>query len=162
MKSLFKQKQNVTKSKQNVSLTSRGFIMNALDKIHKKWATWMNKKMAGLPINNQLILLAGFVLGTSIYSVYLIGEAIHGRPASMARISPIRKPVFIDHPHSKAPVYPIISKEEFEKINLFKNYMDSLRKSVNGRSLYDRIISERPGLTDSIQLIENLYFSTLK
>jgi len=35
--------------------------------------------------------------------------------------------------------------------------MDSLARSPSGKILYDSIISQRPGLMDSVRFIENYY-----
>ena len=51
----------------------------------------------------------------------------------------------------------IISKEEYEDIQAFKLYMDSLQSSSKGKVLYDSIMQARPQLMDSIHLVENMY-----
>ena len=56
----------------------------------------------------------------------------------------------------------IISKEEYEHIQSFKIYMDSLRISSKGKVLFDSIMQARPQLMDSIQLVENVYQSQSK
>src|SRR5687767_12182579 len=48
------------------------------------------------------------------------------------------------------------------RINSFKKYMDSLSKSSQARLVYDSILKARPGLMDSIQIIEEIYYSQSK
>ncbi|MCW3106875.1 MAG: hypothetical protein JWQ09_1381, partial [Segetibacter sp.] len=52
-----------------------------------------------------------------------------------------------------------ISKKEFEKIKKFKSYLDSLTKSKSGKRIHDSITANRPGLIDSLSIVENLYQS---
>lgn len=56
----------------------------------------------------------------------------------------------------------IITKEEFKKIEHFKKYTDSLAGSPAGKEIYDSILISRPGLIDSIILLENIYHSQIK
>lgn len=56
----------------------------------------------------------------------------------------------------------IITKEEYKKIEHFKNYMDSLAGSASGKKVYNCILTGRPGLIDSIILLENIYQSKIK
>lgn len=56
----------------------------------------------------------------------------------------------------------IVAKEEYEKIQRFRQYMDSLERSPSGKKLYNSILINRPGLLDSIILIENIYQSQIK
>ncbi|MGI8949953.1 MAG: hypothetical protein ACR2FN_00060 [Chitinophagaceae bacterium] len=55
----------------------------------------------------------------------------------------------------------IISNEEYRHFQQFKQKMDSLQLSSDGKILYDSIMQARPHLMDSINLIENLYQSQL-
>jgi hypothetical protein len=50
-----------------------------------------------------------------------------------------------------------ISKEEFQRIENFKSYLDSLAKTNAGKRIFDSIIANRPGLIDSLSIVENLY-----
>ena len=56
----------------------------------------------------------------------------------------------------------IITKEEYDKIQRFRKYMDSLPRSLSGKKLYESILINRPRLMDSIILIENIYQSQTK
>lgn len=56
----------------------------------------------------------------------------------------------------------IITKEEYKKIEHFRDYIDSLAVSPSGKKLYDSILISHPGLIDSIVLLENIYQSQIK
>lgn len=51
-----------------------------------------------------------------------------------------------------------MSKENYLKVHLFKEYMDSLARSATGKAVYDSILISRPGLMDSVRFIENNYY----
>jgi hypothetical protein len=40
--------------------------------------------------------------------------------------------------------------------------MDSLKSDITGKSVYDSLLRARPGLMDSIRLMENYYESNVK
>jgi hypothetical protein len=52
---------------------------------------------------------------------------------------------------------PSISEEEFGKIQKFKSYIDSLGRIKSGKRVFDSIMAKRPGLMDSLSVVENLY-----
>ncbi len=54
-----------------------------------------------------------------------------------------------------------ISEGENEKMQNFRNHMDSLAKTPSGKKMYDAILIDRPGLMDSVILIENIYQSQI-
>lgn len=51
----------------------------------------------------------------------------------------------------------LVDEDTWQKIQVFKQYMDSLRLSESKK--YDSIILSRPGLMDSIAMVEELYYS---
>lgn len=59
--------------------------------------------------------------------------------------------------HKRGPSYihPNITVKEYAALENFRNYMDSLRRNLN--PAYDSILSVRPGLMDSVQLLEDIY-----
>jgi len=50
-----------------------------------------------------------------------------------------------------------LSETEFDKIQNFKNYIDSLSKSTAGKKIKDSILKNRPLLMDSINQLEKLF-----
>lgn len=50
-----------------------------------------------------------------------------------------------------------VTKQEFNKVENFKNYLFQLRADSSGRKKFDSILKERPGLMDSINLFEKMY-----
>jgi hypothetical protein len=56
----------------------------------------------------------------------------------------------------------IVSKADYQGIIRFRGYMDSLTRSPAGKAAYDSIIFSRPGLLDSIRILEKIYQSQTK
>lgn len=50
-----------------------------------------------------------------------------------------------------------LSEKEFNKIENFKNYIDTLSNSTSGKKIKDSILQNRPLLMDSINQLEKLY-----
>lgn len=50
-----------------------------------------------------------------------------------------------------------VDEETWLQIKQFRNYMDSLKQKA--RNEYDSILQARPGLMDSVQMLEQIYLS---
>lgn len=53
--------------------------------------------------------------------------------------------------------YAAVTAAEYLKIKRFIHYMDSLSQNQQGKKVADSILASRPGLKDSVALIEKLY-----
>ena len=138
-------------------------IVHTCIRWQSKWTIWMQRKTERLSGKGKLIMLLIFVLLTGGYSIYLIGKSFSGNPTPSFLIISIKRPAHIQESGDEAEhINTVISKSEHEKIHRFKQYMDSLTRSSTGKVLYDSIITYRPGLMDSIQIIENIYQSQIK
>jgi hypothetical protein len=127
------------------------------------WAEWMQKKAEKLSGKGKLMVLLVFVLLAGGYSIYLIGRSFSENQTPSFSIISIKRPANIQETgdelkHTNA----ILSKSEYERIHQFRQYMDSLVVSASGKTLHDSIVALRPGLMDSIQVIENMYQSQIK
>lgn len=122
-------------------------------------AAWMQRKTQPLSVKVKVILLLLFCSLTSAYSICLISESLLGKPAlSSFKVTAIKKPGYTQlsgDEKLKAPL--VINEEEYQKVHQFRLYMDSLANSSSGRRFHDSILQHRPGLRDSIEIIENIY-----
>jgi len=57
---------------------------------------------------------------------------------------------------------PLLTPQDREHISRFKTYLDSLYRSEEGRAVYDSLLRERPGLLDSLRMIEDIFYSPSK
>jgi hypothetical protein len=132
-----------------------------------KWqsdlAVWMQKKTQKFSHRGKLVMLIAFVIITGGYCIHLTVRNFFENQKNSFSIIPINTPSNLSQTGDDSKMKSsIITKSEYEKIHGFTKYMDSLKHSVKGKSLYDGIIAGRPRLMDSVQYIEKLYQSQIK
>lgn len=121
------------------------------------WSKWMMKRTEKFSRRTWIVLLFLFVLSTSTYSVYLAVGANMEKDGILITVTPIKKPRYTTETGETDKEAAEVSEAEYRRIKRFRVYMDSLARSPSGKTLYDSINSHRPGLMDSLQLIENYY-----
>jgi hypothetical protein len=60
------------------------------------------------------------------------------------------------------PDEPFVPAREHQAILLFRHYLDSLQQTGNGRLTRDSILKQRPGLMDSLDMLERMYLMQSK
>ncbi|MBN9349269.1 MAG: hypothetical protein J0H55_01170 [Chitinophagaceae bacterium] len=126
------------------------------------WAKWMVKRTQKFSRRTWIMLLILFVLSTSAYSIYLAVSAITEKDGILITVTPIKKPRYTTETGETDKEAAEVSEAQYRRIKRFRVYMDSLARSPSGKILYDSINSHRPGLMDSLQLIEQLYQRKIK
>lgn len=132
-------------------------------RLQYKCANWLEHKTAHLSRKSWIIILFFFTVLTGGCSIYLIVNSLSGNTTKSIIVTPITKP-------TNAPPFKVkpmklnvaINTTEFEKIVRFRRYMDSLGRSPTGKKLHDSIVHYRPGLLDSITIVEHYYHSQFK
>lgn len=138
-------------------------IVAACIRLQQRWADFMQRYTERLSRNGKLILLSSFCLTAGSLSIYFIASSVTSRKASSFTVIHLKKPPYaINSADENTKSMVVVSKAEHEKIQHFRFYMDSLARSPSGKELYNSIISRRPGLMDSILLVENIYQSQSK
>jgi hypothetical protein len=123
------------------------FVLN----MQRKWAAWMQQQTERLSAKGKLFMLIIFCAITTTGSIALIYKSFSGRNPIHNDIGLIQIPVLPKQGKSGSP-----DKGITERINRFRNYMDSLAKDQNGIKTYDSILLAHPGLMDSISTLEQL------
>lgn len=127
------------------------------------WAQWMQRKTKHLSQRMLFLLLLVFISLAGGYNAYLIKKNFSGHQTNAFAISPIKLPGQILQTGDISIQTDIqISSTEYLRIIRFRDFMDSLARSSSGKARYNSIVSIRPGLIDSIQLIEKIYHSQFK
>jgi hypothetical protein len=165
MLSLFRnrKKQKATKYHDEVQDQFLKSILHTCLIWQSRWAFWMQRKAEKLSGKGKLIMLLIFVLFSGSYTIYLIGESFSGNPKPSFSITSIKRPAHVQENGDESKhTNTVISQSEYERIHQFRQYMDSLTSSPTGKVLHDSIVAHRPGLMDSIQIIENMYQSQIK
>lgn len=138
---------------------------NAAVKIYKmvhqvqiSFASLMSKKLNHLTAKKRktfFILLFILIGGLSAYQIVngITSDFTTDNTMKIDKIS------FPKH-DSKRNIERIeITEKDYQSIASFKHYMDSLNKSLKGKYQYDSILQARPGLMDSVRMLEEMYLS---
>jgi hypothetical protein len=116
----------------------------------------MDQKINPLSFTKKRLLLIAFCFLLSGYCVFLLLAPFRDEKSVAVKVEPIQwaKP----EPKAKALRPEVfIPDEQYKRIHAFKLYLDSLAKDGTGRRLYDSILAMHPGITDSLQQIEDYY-----
>lgn len=138
-------------------------IVSACIRLQQRWANFMGHHTERLSRSGKLIALTLFCLTAGSLSIYFIANSLMSRKASSFTVTHLTKPPYADKAGDEnTKTFEIVSKSEYEKIQRFRYYMDSLVRSPSGKRLYDSILTNRPGLIDSILVLEKIYQSQNK
>lgn len=164
MLSLFRKRKTQSSANENAAqerLANR--IVSACIRFQQRWADFMQRHTERLSHNAKLIVLSLFCLTAGSLSVYLIASSIIRCKAPPINVIHFKQPPYaVKSGDENTKASMMVSKAEYEKILRFRIYMDSLARSPSGKKLLDSILSQRPGLMDSILLIKTIYQSQIK
>ena len=164
MLSLFRKRKTQSSVKENAAQERlANHIVSACIRFQQRWADFMQRHTERLSHNAKLIVLSLFFLTAGSLSVYLIASSMMRRKTPSINVTHFKQPPYtVKSGDENTKALMMVSKAEHEKIQHFRIYMDSLARSPSGKKLLDSILSQRPGLMDSILLIENIYQSQIK
>jgi hypothetical protein len=124
----------------------------------RRLADAMQKKSQRLSVTGKKVALITFCFIGIAASIYALTEDIFDKSnRAHFKISPtdISKNVLEENDRTSN----ILFDSEFNKIEQFKKYIDSLSNSISGQKIKDSILKFRPFLMDSINQFENLYLN---
>lgn len=121
----------------------------------KRFAAWMQRRFEGLSRKGKITAGLLTLMLAGCYCGLLVLGGISGKTKNVLSIDPIKVPVSIGRA-IEAPA-SAISAEELGRIQRFRGYMDSLARSPSGRLYHDSLVRIRPGLMDSIAVVEDIY-----
>lgn len=157
---MFDRKRNKEQKENKLQDKVAGKIAGAGIKLQTKFADQMNKMFSGMNTNKLKTLVIIFCLGCGGYSIYLAANAIFSsdKKQSSFQVDQVEVPKHFDKAGDEI-VQPenYVDEETYRRIQGFKQYMDSLR--INKSKLYDSIMIGRPGLMDSVLMLEEIYNS---
>ncbi len=142
--------------------------MSSLKKnnFQKKLAEWIGRKSNRLPLRTKKAMLLCIVCTVGIYcslkivSVFEQNESPEKDAGSRVSIS------IPEHTRqqsdSRINFRTDRDKAILERIHRYYLYLDSLSQSPSGHGFYDSLVHARPGLPDSLLMIENIYQSLQK
>ena len=132
-------------------------------RLQHKCAHWMEKKTAHLSRKSWILILICFTVLTSGYSICLMIGNFSYTAINVEAITTIAKSKYGRQANAeKDKINVPISNAEFEKIVHFRKYMERLGHSATGKKVQDSIMRYRPGLLDSLTIVEKYYHTQFK
>lgn len=132
-------------------------------RLQHKCAHWMERKTAHLSRKSWILILICFTVLTSGYSIYLMIGNFSDTMINVEPFTTIAKSKNCrEGSAQKNKIKVPISTAEFEKIVRFRKYMERLGHSATGKKVQDSIMLYRPGLLDSLTIVEKYYHSQFK
>ena len=127
--------------------------------VQRKFAEGMNKILKNMNKKKLKAFLIVFSISAGGYNIYLIANAISGSEKNQMsfKVDQVDVPKHFDKTGDEIIPESYVDEETFYKIQAFKKYMDSLKQNKNNQ--YDSILNARPGLMDSVQVLEEIYYS---
>ena len=161
MLSSFKHKNNQVHRNMNLKTDMIAqALANKCIRAQYKLASVIQAKSEKLSLNTKRFIVIAFSAISFSCCVYLVVKSFLGNQDINISITPIKVPEqVVQNENSRVSQSTGVSKNEFEKVKKFRGYIDSLTASSSGRRIYDSIYKNRPGLIDSLAVIENIYKS---
>jgi hypothetical protein len=138
------------RNKQPVANKAIDKISGVINGKAKQLATYLNSRAARISRRNMKLLLVVFCIYWGGYSLY-VGVKAFWHQGNDIHVTAISVPKQVND----APAPDTVTLNALKRIKAFKKYMDSLQ--VHDIATYNRITLQRPGLMDSIAVIERYY-----
>lgn len=159
---LFKKRKKEVQSdaKTTVSDKVAGKIAGIGIKAQRLFAERMNKLFMKTDYKRLKLILIFFCITAGGYSIYLIANSVFSpeRKQKTFEVQQMDIPKHFDKTGDET-VMPdaTVDEQTYLQIQDFRKYMDSLK--LNRTKEYDSILQARPGLMDSVQVLEQIYLS---
>lgn len=152
---MFGRKKNMTTNKPGNDKVAVG-LANLILKIQKSWAEAMSKIAEKLSTRTKWIILFCTIVFVSAFSVAsILGSFKVYNPEAVSAEIKVPRMERKSVPRPGVPVHDPV----YDRIQLYRKYLDSLGKSESGIHLLDSLNRQRPGLIDSIKKLERIYQS---
>lgn len=120
--------------------------------IQQRCSEWMNMKSKRWTPRQTKFYLMIFCLSFVVISSVMLWDPFGLNPKkNILRVD--KMPVLPAMPHMPEVIF---SQKDRKVITAFRSYLDSLQTTGEGRLQYDQLAKERPGLLDSLKIIEHL------
>ena len=154
-----RRKNDVQIGNQSVSDKVAGKIAGVGIGLQNRFSESMNKIFKNMNSKKLKVLLILFCVSAGGYSIYLFTNAVLSpdKIKSDFKIDHVNVPKHFDKGGEEILPEAYVDEQTFYKIQDFKKYMDSLKQNESNQ--YDSILQARPGLMDSVQMLEEIYNS---
>lgn len=146
---MFRRKKKTTPTHHPLQDKVAGKIAGGFIWLQTRFASVMNKKFASMPVPKTKLVLFLFTLISGGLSLYFFIHALVSTPHSPLKIDPIRVPTHFDQTGDEV-MDGVLPEEIYQQIQSYRRYMDSLGAPI------------RPGMADSMRLLEEIYLQQQK
>lgn len=128
-------------------------------RFQEKCAAFLQRKTNRLSKSFKIFLLVAFCCFSFGYSFYHLKSSVTNYSRSYIPVKQLLKNGSIYKSDSVVTPRKQMAIEEYDRIQQFLHYMDSLNQTASGRKTKDSILRLHPGLTDSIQYVNRIFQS---
>ncbi|MGB4774813.1 MAG: hypothetical protein WBP45_06560 [Daejeonella sp.] len=159
---LFKKRKKEVQSDDKTTVSDKvaGKIAGVGIKAQQLFAEKMNRTFMKTDFKRLKLILIFFCVSAGGYSIYLIANSVFS-PEKQQKTFEIQQMDIPKHFNKTGDetVMPdaTVDEQTYLQIQDFRKYMDSLK--LNRANEYDSILQARPGLMDSVQVLEQIYLS---
>ena len=159
---LFKKRKKEVQSDNKTTVSDKvaGKIACVGIKAQQLFAEKMNRIFMKTDFKRLKLILIFFCVSAGGYSIYLIVNSVFNpeRKQKALEIQQMDIPKHFNKSGDET-IMPeaTIDEQTYLQIQDFRKYMDSLK--LNRTNEYDSILQARPGLMDSVQVLEQIYLS---
>ena len=121
-----------------------GFVL-----VQTKFSDMMNKRFANMPARRLKIFLIAFCVFSGGLSLYFFVSAIVAKPRPGFKIDQVKVPQHFDRSGDEV-MENEMPEDVYREIQQYRYYMDSIGEPI------------RPGLQDSMRILEELYWQQQK
>lgn len=154
-------RQKVRESRAVVSDKVAGRMVQAIQWLQNGFVGMMNRCISGLSIRSLRVVVVVFCVLGGGASLYILGRAVFGKVEKpLMQIEPIKTPEHVNRAGDEATIGDAaVDQATYQQIVRFRKYLDSLKDVRSGKPVYDSILFYRPGLLDSMRILEEIYLS---
>ena len=137
-----------------------GWVANGILKVQQKFANALEKLSASWKAKQQWIFLYMVCLVFGGLSVVAIIKPFNKRSQNiLSKPAAIKTPRMIPDENRNSVT---ITDNEIRQVHIFKHTLDSISKTNDGKIKVKNLLARRPGLMDSLEKVEQLYYSQKK
>jgi hypothetical protein len=160
---MFWQKKKQEVDKASVADRAAAGIARMIVKTQMAFARLMGRRTAHFQRRSKVVFLIIVCFAFGGLSLRAIVTAFNADVGDNLRPDEVRVPKYYNKTgEENGGSKRLVNPQTIEKIKSFRRYTDSLRRSPDGRMLYDSMLRTRPGLMDSVALLEELFHAQQK
>jgi hypothetical protein len=125
-------------------------------KMQLQWANYLQRETEHVSGKAKRFGLFLFCLLAGSYCGFLAFDSFIDSESKPFPVTNIKVPAHAGKAREEA-VQPLVTKEMYQRVQRFRGFIDSLCGTAKGRMARDSILHSRPGLLDSILVIEHLF-----